>query len=153
MSSRCHLPDLYALAWALFLGLLLLLPADAYDPAGQGWLDRLLDAVPLLDKLVHAVLFAVQSLLLRRALAARGAPRAALWAAVVASAYGGLMEVLQGPIPGRATGVTDMIANIVGALGGAIMWTSHDRSPLQGEGVSEPVETPTHAAAIEEPEP
>ncbi len=152
MSSRRYLPDLYALAWALFLALLLLLPADAYDPAGQGWLDRLLDAVPLLDKVIHAALFAVQALLARRALTARGAPRPALWAAALASVYGGLLELLQGPIPGRATGVADMTANIVGALCGAIMLPSSDRSPTRGEGASERREPPTRASTAEETE-
>ncbi len=153
MPSRRHLPDVYALAWALFLALLLLLPAGAYDPAGQGWLDRLLDAVPGLDKLVHAALFAVQALLLRRALVARGNRRAVLLAALLASLYGALMEVLQGPVPGRATGVADMIANIVGALGGAIMFASHDRSPQKGEGFPESSDSPIRGSVIEETEP
>ncbi len=133
MSSLRHLPHLYTLAWAVVLGLLLLLPAGAYDPAGQGWLDRLLDSVPLLDKAIHAALFAVQGVLTRRSLASRIGPGATVLATVLACAYGILLEVLQGPVPGRATGVGDMIANTVGALGGAIIAGSRDRSRPYGE--------------------
>jgi VanZ family protein len=144
-------------AWALLLGVLLLLPAGAYDPGGQGWLDRLLERVPVLDQLAHALLFAVMARLAYRSFAiagvGRGVLRTAAWTVASTVAYGLLLEALQGAIPGRSPSGLDMIANTVGAGLGAIMATSPGRSPHRRGRA--PLATPPSLVdpAAEEPEP
>jgi VanZ family protein len=131
MSRSPHLSHLLTVAWALLIGLLLLLPVDAYDPAGQGWLDRLLDSLPWIDKAVHAALFGVMALLARRSFAVAGVERAALRTVLLTMAYGVLMEALQAFVPGRSPSGLDMMANTVGAVAGAIMSLSPGRSPKE----------------------
>lgn len=104
----------WALLWALCILVLCLIPGAAL-PAWS-WFDLL-----SLDKLVHAGLFGALTLLLAGAFVKRGAPANFLPVAVVLSmGYGWGTEVLQGlEALGRRTDLNDMIANTVGALGGA----------------------------------
>ena len=115
---RVHTPTL---AWAALLALLLLLPAEVYIPPEGSWLDLFLSSVPLLDKLIHASVFAVMAWLAWRSFDALGLSSRVLPAAASASIYGVSLELLQTLIPGRAAGGPDMIANTVGAVCGAIM--------------------------------
>lgn len=105
----------------MLLALLLLLPADVYEGAEGGWLEWILERGPLLDKVVHAVLFGVLAWLAFRSFDALGLSRTGLLAALVASAYGAILDLAQSLVPGRATEGLDMIADTVGAICGAIM--------------------------------
>jgi hypothetical protein len=104
----------WALLWALCILVLCLMPGAAL-PAWD-WFDLL-----SLDKLVHAGMFGVLTLLLSGAFLKRGAPFHFLpWAIAFSVAYGWGTEVLQGlEALGRRTDINDMIANTVGAMGGA----------------------------------
>ncbi|MBV6403343.1 MAG: VanZ family protein [Flavobacteriales bacterium] len=104
----------WALCWALAILVLCLLPGDRL-PA-WGWFD-LLD----LDKLVHALLFFGQTVLLASAFLDEGRPASPLaWAVGLSLAYGLGTELLQGlEALGRRTDPVDMLANSIGALTGA----------------------------------
>jgi hypothetical protein len=107
---RFHLP---ALAWAVLLAILLLVPGPQ-GPAGDwGWF-RVPDYS---DKAFHALLFGVAAGLFHRSLAAGRGARPALAAAVVlAVLYGAALEGLQA-IPGlrRDPDAWDLVANAVGS--------------------------------------
>ncbi len=104
----------WALLWALLILVLCLLPGDRLPE--WGWFD-LLD----LDKLVHALLFFGQTVLLASAFLGMGRPQQALgWAVGLAVAFGLGTELLQGlEALGRRTDPVDMLANSIGALAGA----------------------------------
>ena len=104
----------WALLWALCILVLCLIPGAAL-PAWN-WFDLL-----SLDKLVHAGMFGALSMLLCGAFVKRGSPANFLPLAVgLSMGYGWGTEVLQGlEALGRRTDLNDMIANTVGALGGA----------------------------------
>ena len=111
-----------ALGWALCLLVLCLMPGAALP--SWDWFDLL-----SLDKLVHAGMFGVLTLLLSSAFLKRGAPLHFLpWAIALSAAYGLGTEVLQGlEALGRRTDLNDMIANTVGAVGGAWFVASRRR--------------------------
>ena len=100
-----------AFAWAATILFLCLLPGSKLPE--WDWF-ALLD----LDKLVHAGLFFIQTLLLARAFHARGTPvRWLLWSVTISVLYGLATEFMQGlEALGRRTDINDMIANSVGAL-------------------------------------
>lgn len=118
-----HLP---ALAWAGLVAAALGAPSGLVP----SWSDRLslgpwLD--PWFDKIIHFALFAVMAALAARSFLALGgrrrasAPRLAdRWplasAALVASAYGGLTELLQLRFGARSAEWADFAADVAGAL-------------------------------------
>lgn len=108
MAPRAIWPPLL---WALVILFLCLLPGSKL-PEWE-WF-ALFD----LDKLVHAGMFFVQTLLLARSFYARRAPqRWVLWAVLLSVAFGLATEFLQGmEALGRRTDLNDMIANTIGAL-------------------------------------
>lgn len=105
----------WALAWALFILGLCLIPGSALPE--WTWVS-LLD----LDKLVHLGMFLVLAVLLAAAFKEQGWPSAFISSAVgIAILYGVGTEVLQGmEALGRRTDAGDMIANAVGAIMGAV---------------------------------
>jgi len=81
-------------------------------------------AVPHLDKLLHAGAYGLLAWLLARAVggtAKAGPGDVALIACIWASAYGGLIEILQG-LTGRTPDVVDLLANVAGAALAAWAW-------------------------------
>lgn len=48
--------------------------------------------------------------------------RALLLAALVATTYGGLLELLQGTLPHRTTAAADGLLNAIGACAGVVVW-------------------------------
>jgi hypothetical protein len=114
-----------AVLWALLILLLCLMPGPALPK--WDWADLF-----SLDKPVHAILFAVQFVLLVRALARdtwRSGPgsRVLVLAFLLTVAYGVLTEVMQHlEALGRHGNVNDALANTVGALLGAgyLRWRS-----------------------------
>lgn len=73
------------------------------------------------DKLLHGAGYAV---LAAATLFARGAQTARVFlAAVVAvTVFGGVVELLQGPVPGRHVSALDLVADAVGAMAGGAAW-------------------------------
>lgn len=116
MVGRTWIP---ALAWALFILLLTLMPAQVVP--GGGFLGRY-----HLDKVVHAVLFGVLLVLLARALGrvpgkAQGSARPLRIAALVAIGYGALTELLQELTgAGRRGDVWDLVADATGVIIAAV---------------------------------
>lgn len=103
-----------ATLWAVAVLMLTLMPGN--DVPAWPWAEAV-----HLDKFVHAILFAVQSLLLGIALGSMGAWRSRISpvavAALVAIVYGGVIELLQeGMDAGRHGDVLDLLADSVGAL-------------------------------------
>lgn len=102
-----------ALAWTTVIPLLSLLPPSAF--AEVSWMNR----IPHADKIVHAFLYGVQTLLLIGAWRSfRDGPRIRICAgaALMAAGYGAVMEVLQRTLTTcRSFSYGDMAANAAGA--------------------------------------
>ena len=97
-------------AWALLIEAMILWPHPPEMP--QGWMDIWPDFIRP-DKLVHAGLFAVLSVLLVRALAVEARPP---WLAfVLAASFGAFTEVQQHFIPSRSMELGDFLADAGGA--------------------------------------
>jgi len=79
------------------------------SPPGSSWLE-----IPHLDKVAHFGLFFVQAILLRVA------GMSARMAFLVAITWGGIDEVHQRFVPGRAADHGDWLADVVGATIGAL---------------------------------
>ena len=105
-----------AVAWAALIFVLSSLPRLPEVPV----------QLPELDKLLHALAFAVLALLCAHGL---GWPRGRrlLWAAALASGYGVLDELHQRLVPGRSPDVIDWLADTAGACSAAL-WI-HWRRP------------------------
>lgn len=73
------------------------------------------------DKLLHAVGYAVLAVAGLWAAPGRDA-RTVLAVVVVVTGFGGVVELLQWPIPGRSVSVLDLVADAVGAVLGAAGW-------------------------------
>jgi VanZ family protein len=86
------------------------------------------------DKVLHFIAYAVLAALLCRALSGSGvtAARTLLWAFVLATLYGVSDEVHQSHVPGREADVMDLLADALGAAGGALAWYAKGR-PGPGE--------------------
>jgi VanZ family protein len=120
------------LLWAAFILVLVLMPAPAIP--GGGWLGRY-----HVDKLVHAILFAVFFILLARAFrdldpAGPARRHALLVALVISVAYGLLTELLQELTSwGRHGELGDMVANTIGSLIGVmVVWLAGRRTEAPG---------------------
>jgi len=99
----------WAFGWALFIEALLLWPHPPEVPSPFAFVG--------LDKLVHASLFGVQTVLAARALRFTGRP---WWVAVVGViVYGAFTEFEQHFMPSRSMELDDFLADTVGALIGA----------------------------------
>lgn len=102
-----------AVAWTAFIPLLSLLPAYIFSGASS------LGKIPGMDKIIHALLYAIQTALLIgawRSFRSCG-PDRVLACAGAAAAYGYLMEVLQRALTtSRQFSWGDMAANLLGAL-------------------------------------
>ena len=111
-----------ATLWAVLVWILLTWPPPPSAPDLGDWLLWPLALVA--DKLGHAALFLVQTLLLHRALRAEGRPAAggrALTAAVaLALLYGGGTELRQRGVERRDADPWDFAADAAGALGYAV---------------------------------
>lgn len=118
--TRAHLP---ALAWAAFTAAALAAPGDALPAwSDEMWLGPWLD--PVLDKVVHFVLFAVFAALAARSFRALDpagpgralARRPLLAALLVSTAYGALSELAQLRLAARTAEPADFAADVAGAL-------------------------------------
>jgi VanZ family protein len=102
-----------AAGWTALIPLLSLLPPSAF--AEVSWME----GVPNMDKIVHAILYGAQTLLLIGAWRSfRDGPRVriCIGSALIAAGYGALMEVLQRTLTHtRSFSWGDMAANAVGA--------------------------------------
>jgi len=96
-----------------------LVPLGASGPVGGGGSVVVLGLGA--DKLLHVVDYAALAFALGYARRAR-TPGALLTAFVAAVAVGGVVELLQGPLPTRATSLADAVANTVGAALGTAGW-------------------------------
>lgn len=108
------------MAWAALLFGLSSLPAGSTPTSPFSF--------PGDDKVVHAALYAVLGALLRVALGRTG-PAIAL-----AAAYGATDEVHQAFVPGRDADLFDWIADVVGAVVGAVSAARAWRSSRGGDG-------------------
>jgi len=100
-----------AFAWTAAVAILLLVPVSIRPPGPEA-----LAELPL-DKLVHALLFLGLARVWRRALPT--APRLAI--VVSATAFGGLLELVQGALGVRSAEWGDAAANALGAALGAFL--------------------------------
>ncbi len=93
-------------------------------------------SLPGLDKLAHVVVYALLAWLAARAFATLSRKTQTGWlpwaAAVFAVLYGLSDEVHQSFVPGRSADVWDLVADTVGAAGGALLYRL--RTPLRGRG-------------------
>ncbi|HQW87078.1 MAG TPA: VanZ family protein [Flavobacteriales bacterium] len=112
----------WALLWAAVILGLCLIPARGLPE--WDWFS-LLD----LDKLVHAGMFFILSLLLAQAFRTADQPvRYLFWGIVISVLYGVATEFMQGlEALGRRTDPADMIANTVGAIAAAGYATWRER--------------------------
>ena len=94
-----------AAVWAGAIAILSLLPAKVAPSSGV-W-----------DKLEHALAFAVLAVLMRTAWGA--IPYLRVW--LLATVYGGLIELSQMLSPGRLADVMDGFANALGACAGLVL--------------------------------
>ncbi len=88
---------------------------------------------PHFDKLVHFVMYAGLGFLCAwslQAIARLPRRRSALFAVLMATAYGMVMEVVQYFLPTRSMESADVLANAIGAVAGAFL------AMLAGKGVS-----------------
>ncbi|MFW5939746.1 MAG: VanZ family protein [Halolamina sp.] len=73
------------------------------------------------DKLLHVAGYAVLAATALAALQARSA-RTIVVVVVLVTAFGGVVELLQGPVPGRRVSTLDLVADFVGAALVAAGW-------------------------------
>jgi VanZ family protein len=106
-------PHHQAVAFALFVGVLMLLPGGAVPPVPSfDWAD----------KAVHLVLFLVLSVLVIRSFTATARfARPDMTGATVTFVYALFLELSQGVIPGRSWDPFDVLAGGVGVLVGMIL--------------------------------
>lgn len=83
------------------------------------------------DKLLHVVGYAVLAGTSLWALRDRRLG-ATLAVVVLVTGYGGVVELLQGPVPGRAVSLLDLVADAVGAVLGVAGWWLFGRSDSTG---------------------
>ena len=88
--------------------------------------------IPHLDKAQHGLAYGLLGATCARALALSGAtarPALVLGAAGIATLYGASDELHQSLVPGRTPELGDLIADAVGSLTGAALWTRRRRLP------------------------
>lgn len=73
------------------------------------------------DKLLHVGGYAVLAAVALVAIRARTG-REVLGVVLLVTVFGGVVELLQGPVPGRAVSVLDLVADAIGAVVGATGW-------------------------------
>lgn len=73
------------------------------------------------DKLLHVGGYAVLAAATLFALRRRDV-RSSLVVLIIVTAFGGVVELLQGPVPGRHVSVLDLVADAVGAVAGTAGW-------------------------------
>lgn len=125
MFRNYHLPTTL---WAIFILVICGIPGDKIPELSfWQWLRP--------DKIVHLLVFGIQSFLLHKSLLHSGKPllinKAAMLAVVVSSTYGILVEVLQDWVfINRSGDVRDALANTIGAILGVwlIVRKSKNRS-------------------------
>jgi VanZ family protein len=107
-------PWVHAALWAVFIEALVLWPSPPDVPQPF--------TIVGFDKLVHAAVFAVQAVLIARAL--RG-PRQRWWYALGASiAFGAATEWQQHFIPSRSMELDDLLADAIGAVVGLVVFAA-----------------------------
>lgn len=121
-TTRVHV---LAILWAAVVAGLLLMPLGGL-PEEPTWMPAALAAVA--DKLMHVALFFVCALLFARSAQAAGWRRALVVAALAATAYGGLLELLQGLV-GREMSWGDLVADGLGALAATLPLPWLERAP------------------------
>lgn len=110
-----------AIAWAILILILCGIPGNNFPKLS--FLDWLRP-----DKIVHLILFGVQSFLLIKSFSSQSSsPRlkqnAERWGVIISISYGALVEVLQATIfIGRSGDVRDAMANAIGALIGLYLY-------------------------------
>ncbi len=106
-----------ALAWGIFLLALTSWPSPPEVPV--------ISAIPNVDKLVHALLYAVEGYFLYFAVSWRGPAhpgwRRALAVAGILAVWGTLDEIHQAFIPGRAMEAADALMDAAGGFAGALL--------------------------------
>ena len=114
-------------AWTLLLLAGLLWPGQSTSELDPGFLPDLPEGS---DKLVHALLFAVETAFLWRWLDDTGRPSPLLGAVVLAVALGATTEFLQRWVPQRQTEAADLAANLAGIAvsAGAVSAVRRSRS-------------------------
>jgi len=107
-------PNMHAWLWATLVGVLMLLPGDAFPQMGH-WLPQSFEG--WIDKVEHLVAFAVMVVLVHRSLRESGRiQRPLLTAAFLTLGYALLLELLQLVVPGRTWAPADLVADLVGVL-------------------------------------
>jgi VanZ family protein len=119
--------------WLLLIGAALLIFWQSSGP-----LPVQTPSLPGLDKLAHAVVYALLAFLAARAFATlplRATARGVSGAAVLFAALYGLSdEVHQAFVPGRTADIWDLAADLAGALAGAFLY--YRRRPIRRRGPS-----------------
>jgi len=104
-----------AFLWSGVIAFLLTLPASEL-PALPSFVPHVVARYA--DKGVHLGLFAIMTLLIAEA----GGGLRAYWTIALVTAYGGLLEVVQGWIPGRDPSWGDLAADCAGAVLAVAIW-------------------------------
>ncbi len=114
-----------AALWSVLLAVLLLAPGSRLPRA---------PSLALLDKVAHAALFAVETVLVARAATAAGAARPLLAAAAVAGVYALVLELAQNWVPGRVLEAGDVVAGLAGVALAAVVLAARERRARGGGG-------------------
>jgi VanZ family protein len=114
-------PVAIALALMFALYLVATLPAQtpppSLPPAATGWISW-----SLLNNILHVPAYLLLAWVLYFCVNGKASPTAAVLIAVmIATAYGGLMELMQISVPGRYASLGDMVLNALGATAGAML--------------------------------
>jgi len=80
--------------------------------------------VPGFDKLLHVGAYSVLGALFGFATKLSGSRRAVWTGALIGLGVGGLDELYQGTVPGRELDAVDALADIVGVVLGALVWSA-----------------------------
>lgn len=112
-----------AVLWTLLLVIGLLAPAVPLPASLPSWLPwpRGAEQPSYLDKLIHAVLFLVETRLLAIPGVVAAGGRALRRAIAIALVLAAATELLQAPIPTRSADLGDFLANLLGIAVGAYL--------------------------------
>lgn len=115
VKKKTYILLILSIAWALLIFVLCTMPSSGLPQI----------KIPHIDKVVHFSFFFVQSVLISLLFnfqTRKSYVQIILLSTLLAFAYGGLIEILQGKFFGRSGDVYDLVADILGGFFGAMFY-------------------------------